>query len=168
MRKYLPGFTLIELLIVIAILAVLATFFIGNFGGAGAKARDAERKSDLKQYQSSLTSFAGLKKGFYPSWTTGNGVTANVTLCGSLNAVFEPDIVCTNDPKAGAPAYRYQSNGSNGGTIDATLWFVWATLETKEGANTYYWVVCSTGNSGKIINTINLNLTGTCPSGLVQ
>jgi len=49
-----PGFTLIELLIVMAIIGVLATLFIGGYTGTQRKARDANRKSDLKQIANSL------------------------------------------------------------------------------------------------------------------
>jgi prepilin-type N-terminal cleavage/methylation domain-containing protein len=60
MRKILPslenssGFTLVELLIVMGIIGVLATFFIGSYTGVQRKARDANRKSDLAQLSKSL------------------------------------------------------------------------------------------------------------------
>lgn len=52
--SYTSGFTLVELLIVMAIIGVLATFFIGGYTGTQKKARDANRKSDLKQISNSL------------------------------------------------------------------------------------------------------------------
>lgn len=48
------GFTLIELLIVVAIIGVLATLLMVNFIGVRQRARDAQRKSDLRQIQSAL------------------------------------------------------------------------------------------------------------------
>ncbi len=45
------GFTLIELLIVIAIIGMLSAMLVPNFMGARERARDAQRKSDLKQIQ---------------------------------------------------------------------------------------------------------------------
>ncbi len=48
------GFTLIELLVVIAIIGVLAAFAFASFGGAQARARDAQRKNDLKVIQKTL------------------------------------------------------------------------------------------------------------------
>jgi len=59
------GFTLIELLIVIAIIGVLATLLMANFIGVRQRARDAQRKSDLRQIQSALEIWRS-DKGAYP------------------------------------------------------------------------------------------------------
>lgn len=48
------GFTLIELLIVISIIGVLAALLMANFVGVRQRARDAQRKSDVRQIQASL------------------------------------------------------------------------------------------------------------------
>lgn len=48
------GFTLIELLVVIAILGVLTTLLVSNMAGVRERARDAQRKSDLKEIQNAL------------------------------------------------------------------------------------------------------------------
>jgi len=48
------GFTLIELLVVISILGLLAGLVISNMAGIRERARDAERKSDLKEIQKAL------------------------------------------------------------------------------------------------------------------
>ncbi len=53
-KKDGAGFTLIELLIVVAIIGVLATLLMANFIGVRQRARDAQRKSDLRQIQSAL------------------------------------------------------------------------------------------------------------------
>ena len=48
------GFTLIELLVVISIIGILSTMFYGNFVSGRQKARDSQRKSDLKQMSTML------------------------------------------------------------------------------------------------------------------
>lgn len=48
------GFTLIELLVVIGIIAVLTGLVTFNFSSARARARDVQRKNDLKAVQQAL------------------------------------------------------------------------------------------------------------------
>ncbi|MBI2195693.1 MAG: type II secretion system protein [Candidatus Levybacteria bacterium] len=59
------GFTLVELLIVIAIIGVLTTLLMANFIGVRQRARDAQRKSDLRQIQSALELYRS-DQGSYP------------------------------------------------------------------------------------------------------
>lgn len=54
MKQYKFGFTLIELLVVIAIIGSLSAMLLPNFMAARERARDAQRKSDLKQIQKAL------------------------------------------------------------------------------------------------------------------
>lgn len=51
MKQYKFGFTLIELLVVIAIIGMLSALLLPNFMGARERARDAQRKSDIKAIQ---------------------------------------------------------------------------------------------------------------------
>ncbi len=60
------GFTLIELLIVVAIIGILSTLLMTNFIGVRQRARDAQRKSDLRQMQSALELYRS-DQGSYPS-----------------------------------------------------------------------------------------------------
>lgn len=49
------GFTLIELLIVLGVISLLATLVLANLSSARSRARDAERKNDLRQLQNVFT-----------------------------------------------------------------------------------------------------------------
>ncbi len=60
------GFTLIELLVVIAIISILAGLLTANFIGIRQRARDAQRKSDLRQIQSALELYRS-DNGNYPT-----------------------------------------------------------------------------------------------------
>ncbi len=51
------GFTLIELLVVISIIGVLSGMAMFNFQQARERARDVQRKNDLKQLQNALESY---------------------------------------------------------------------------------------------------------------
>lgn len=48
------GFTLIELIVVIAIVAILTSLATVNFNQARVRARDVQRKSELRQIQNAL------------------------------------------------------------------------------------------------------------------
>lgn len=60
------GFTLIELLIVVAIIGILSALLMTNFIGIRQRARDAQRKSDIRQMQSALELYRA-DTGGYPT-----------------------------------------------------------------------------------------------------
>ncbi len=103
------GFTLIELLIVVSIIGVLATLLMTNFIGIRQRARDAQRKGDLKQIQSALELYRA-DQGGYP-------LTASFPVCGlsltggSPQSTYMQKIPC--DPlNSGQYIYTYLSNGT--------------------------------------------------------
>lgn len=67
------GFTLIELLVVMAIIGILAALVLLNIPASLGRARDAQRKNDLKQIQTALQLYHN-DYGHYPvtgsSWVT--------------------------------------------------------------------------------------------------
>ena len=60
------GFTLIELLIVITIIGILAVALLPSVLGAPGRARDAQRKADLKNIAAALEMYASDNNGRYP------------------------------------------------------------------------------------------------------
>lgn len=154
--KTTKAFTLIEMLVVISLIGILAALSLLSYTSVQKQARNTVRKSDLKQYQNALESFANLSSGLFPSRSS--TVTASTTLCNDINLVLEPDIVCSEDPKL-SPVYRYISDGTCAvGTACATKYALWANLENK--TVTTYWVVCSNGKNGE---SIIAPTSSTCP-----
>lgn len=54
MEKRNNGFTLIELLVTISIIGVLSTLLLANYNAVRERARDAQRKTDLRNIQTAL------------------------------------------------------------------------------------------------------------------
>ena len=76
LRRSQEGFTLLELLIVIVIIGILALLIIPNITSAPKKARDTQRKTDLKAVQKGLEEYF-VSNNAYPA--TLNDLTTGVT-----------------------------------------------------------------------------------------
>ena len=146
--KYFFGFTQIELLMVMAIIGLLASFGVMTYPGVQKSARDAQRRSDLKQYHTALESFANGTGGFYPSRLVAQ--SANSTICSDINLTR-----CPKDSKAdqyvcatGICNYYYISNGTGYGNKNATRFVLYCRLEKKVDTQEVYFVLCSDGRSG--------------------
>lgn len=105
------GFTLLELLIVIVIIGILALLIIPNITSAPKKARDTQRKTDLKAIQKGLEEYF-VSNNVYPSstGTIGTGTVLNELTSGN------PPIMKSvpTDPKNAAPfVYTYTPANSN-------------------------------------------------------
>lgn len=162
--KY-SAFTLIELLVVISIIGILAGMVIVSFSSTQKQTRDTARKSDLAQYRNLLEAFANKNNGLYPLYST--TTTASDTVCTTLNSSLGLTGSCSEDPKYASdntyPQYKYQSDGSGStGAASATQYVLWGKLEN---VTSMYWVVCSTGQSGKIASSTTIS-GGSCPAGL--
>lgn len=70
------GFTLIELLVVISLIGILATLVIANMNSARERARDAQRKSDLRNIQTALRLYYN-DNSAYPQSSSGNILGCN-------------------------------------------------------------------------------------------
>ena len=106
------AFTLIELLVVIAIIAMLSALLVPNFMSARERARDAQRKSDLKQIQKALEMYR--QDQTPPTYPTAGPVINRFGSCGSpfgsASTVYINKIPC--DPLGPTP-YYYLSNNTN-------------------------------------------------------
>jgi type II secretion system protein G len=96
------GFTLLELLIVIVIIGILALLIIPNITSAPKKARDTQRKTDLKAVQKGLEEYF-VSNNVYPAALT------------DLSAGNPPILKSVpTDPKNAAPfTYTYTPANSN-------------------------------------------------------
>jgi len=157
--KVKNGFTLIELLVVISIIGILVALSVVSYTSAQRQARDTARKSDLSQYRNTIESYANKNNGLYPLDPSSTYASAN--LCTTLNTSLGTTGNCPEDPKYAVdntyPQYKYQSDGSG------TAYVLWAKLENV--VTTTYWVVCSTGQSGKYLTSYVPSFSGAiCPT----
>lgn len=123
------GFTLIELLIVIAIIAILTALLLANFIGVRQRARDAQRKSDLKQMQTALELYRA-DNGTYPTYIINNmpyslssgQLLPYIDSSNHLNIIPKYMSMIPVDPLYGATCKGYiHRTDSNGYTIFANL-----------------------------------------------
>jgi len=90
-QNFNRGFTLIELLVVIVILGLLTAFLVANFVGVKQRARDGQRKSDLRNIQAALEIYRS-DIGRYPAdippcnnpWQAGGEVYMQTVPCDPL------------------------------------------------------------------------------------
>ncbi len=90
MLKLQKGFTLIELLVVISIIGVLTTLVFSNLNAARSRARDAQRKSDMRNISTGL-------RLYFNDWGTypGQDGSANINGCGNGTPEVIPTSTCT-------------------------------------------------------------------------
>ena len=108
------GFTLIELLVVVSLIGVLSTLVIANLNSARERARDAQRKSDLRNIQTALRLYYN-DNSEYPlatelpwgaAWIVGTSTYMNLL---------------PNDPLTGVQEYHYTKNDDDNYTLYACL-----------------------------------------------
>jgi general secretion pathway protein G len=137
------GFTLIELLVVIAIIGMLSALLVPNFMGARERARDAQRKSDLKQIQKALEMYRqDQNPPLYPT-AAGNRFGTTSTCGSSFNSgstIYMNKIPC--DPLGPTP-YYYSPNNTN------LTFQLCACLENKADSDSSTSCPCGPCSSGK-------------------
>lgn len=109
------GFSLIEVLVVVTILGILSTIGVTSFMGIQAKARDSERKSDLRAFTSALEIYYQKNDQYIDGTPAGNG---DCTLTGPDTTTFYSQItsfmanqIVPKDPLTQDP-YCYVSEGN--------------------------------------------------------
>ncbi len=130
MKLKQKAFTLIELLIVIAIIGLLASIVLVALNNARAKARDAFRKSSLKELQSALELYYN-DNNAYPStgggwpgessnhgshgYTGANGYVPNLAPQYISQLPSDPlkNAVVNGECPAGNAGFLYNSNGTD-------------------------------------------------------
>lgn len=148
-NKLKYGLSMLELLIVMSVIGTLATFTMVKYPGVQKTSRDAQRKSDLKQYSTALEAYANRNGGFYPRRAI--QTLTNPTVCNDLGLTQ-----CSSDPKAGLAVcptglcnyYYYSDGGCASGTACATRYILYARLERQVNNTNSYFVICSNGSSG--------------------
>jgi general secretion pathway protein G len=109
------GFTLIELLIVIAIIGILATIATVSLGSSQRRARDGQRKADLKQIQNSLEIYFN-NNAAYPN-QSGGAISGGTwgsgwpNPCSGGASCYMRTV--PSDPLAPAQQYCYSGGGAN-------------------------------------------------------
>lgn len=109
MRK---AFTLIELLVVIAIIGALTAMLLPNYMSARERARDAQRKSDLRQIQKAQELYRQDNKTFLTEGAT-NSFTIVTGSCWSSGADCSGNIYMNSFPGDPVATKRYYYDVDN-------------------------------------------------------
>jgi len=143
------AFTLLELIVVMAIIAVLAGLFMTSYPASQRRARDTQRRNDIRQYQTALEIYAGTHSDLYPIYGT---VTNMATVCSGASLRVSQ---CIDDPNT-SKHYRYISEGAG------LRYVLWAEMEQKNDSGVVvYYIGCSNGLVG---TSTTAPTTSTCPA----
>ncbi len=127
-NKKSAGFTLIELLVVILVIGALSGVLLSviNSSGIRGKARDSQRKADVKKIQTALELYFSDNRTYPVSDDGGGAGSWELVGAGALGAFLSPDYIdpLPQDPKKEVstdsdpcsnptvPRYNYRSDGA--------------------------------------------------------
>lgn len=104
------SFTLIELLVVVAIISTLSALFLPNFMAARERARDSQRKSDLKQIQKAIEMYRQDNRLFPTAGASNTFGSCGSSFAGSGSTVYMNKVPC--DPIGPTPYYYLPDNST--------------------------------------------------------
>lgn len=168
------AFTLIELLIVITIIGILAVALVPRVVGGPAKARDAQRRTDLQSLATALELYASDNGGRYPSLSS--GMAACVDTVTAFETYMTTVPVDPSDQGVGNSGRRCMNNYTyiplrSGGATNPNGYLLYAKLESSNegGDDAYVWnyigSVTNTTDAQANIATMTMCSAGDCSSG---
>lgn len=132
------GFTLIELLVVIAIISVMTALALPNFVSARERARDTQRKSDIRQIQKALELYK--QDQTLPSYPATGDSPFTLADCGAIwqvgATIYMAKMPC--DPLLSIP-YTYVR------AFDPSRYTLSVCLENASDPDSVPWAGCTSG-----------------------
>lgn len=121
------GFTLIEVLIVISIISILSGFLLSNFVGARQRARDGQRKTNLRQIAAALEIY----RSDYGKYVDSTGSVGNASSIPSANFSKYMNIIPKDPNRTAASGCNSSSGIDYAYAYDASLskYFLFALIE---------------------------------------
>lgn len=163
---------MIELLVVIGIIALLSSLVLVSVGMVRSKARDAQRRNDIKQITNALELYYTAHNS-YPDTTASGASAPNVSWFNSIDSswtkmslALAPYLIVPNDPKksssgwpgtSGVYGYAYFSRTCDGTTNNNQHYMLVYRLENH---------VDQTGTGYKHCDGSSYNYAGTITIGV--
>ena len=137
------GFTIVELLIVIVVIGILAALVIIQFTNIQARARDTERKSDMRSIQSKLAEYYALN-GRYPTALSDSSLAlpadsckgpSGTGTCAAPDYTYKAFLTATAVP---ADTYAASNSATADGTATDAGKYILYVNNMETGGSTYY------------------------------